>query len=226
MNTTPETSTRKIGARRPRRARISHTPSAAKPDSGLSASLRLLALLNVVSTTPRRARVARLAARAALRLLATNACEKCGLGFIQYADLRGANGRLQDSVTCHSILNPFVVLERPLFKPALTFGDEILESGAGTRNEIGRIGDHLAQPLGDCMGAGLRSNGHENLRVKCRVARLTFQSDLLGQFFARPQAGVRNRDLVFILVGETNEIARQISDLDRFAHVQHEDLSV
>src|SRR6266511_2288523 len=90
-------------------ARISHTPSAAKPDSGLSASLRSLALLNVVSTTHRRARVARLASRAALRLLATNACEKCGLAGSNRCDvLRSVIRHAHERPRCHrrTHLNP------------------------------------------------------------------------------------------------------------------------
>src|SRR6266545_1491706 len=60
-------------------AGISHTPPAAKPESGLSASLRSVALLDVRSSTPRRAPVARLASKPLSGFSPTEACEKCRL---------------------------------------------------------------------------------------------------------------------------------------------------
>src|SRR5438477_6171355 len=60
-------------------ARISHTLSAADADCGPSASLRSFGLLDVGSTTPSSASLRAPRIRAALCVLATRGCEKCGL---------------------------------------------------------------------------------------------------------------------------------------------------
>src|SRR5438552_18308278 len=65
----------------PRRllARISHTLSAADADCGPSASLRSFGLLDGGSTTPSSASLRAPRIRAALCVLATRGCQKCGL---------------------------------------------------------------------------------------------------------------------------------------------------
>ena len=46
--------------------------------------------------------------------------------------------------------------------------------------------------------------------------------DLLEQLLSRPQTGEHDRNLVFRVIRQPDEIARQVDNLDRLAHVQHE----
>lgn len=58
------------------------------------------------------------------------------------------------------------------------------------------------------------------------VHRLKVQTELLEHLFARPETGVDDLDIdVRFQSGQTDQVAGQVDDLDRLAHVEHEDLA-
>jgi hypothetical protein len=54
---------------------------------------------------------------------------------------------------------------------------------------------------------------------------LVVGEQLLEELLARPQARVDDADLALRELGEPDHVAREVHDLDRLAHVHHEDLA-
>src|SRR5690348_9539054 len=109
---------------------------------------------------------------------------------------------------------------------ALARGQNLPKSRASLLRKSVRIGGDIAKPARDFLNAGLRRERHEDLRVDRCVVRLALQNNFLAQFFAGTKAGVDDWNLVVALVRQADQVMRKIGDLDRIAHVQHEDVTV
>src|SRR4029077_5980865 len=70
----------------------------------------------------------------------------------------------------------------------------------------------------------LAHTGYAQLGVRRGQGILSLGKRLLIELLARPQPGVHDPDLVLAESREPDEIAREVRDSDRLAHVHHENL--